>query len=220
MKLPKSLTNDVIEAIRSSGLDPYIFKYSDNEDEYRIRHPSSGSYFAFRLEGGTFPISYLIAGEVTEQKFDAYIWPKVIDHVNEWATRVKKDLETPDLWAELQREPKLLGVGPDLHIENTPFTPEEKKEITELLQKGGEYVEQTYPLSDSERLEWRAQLAYLTEAVHRLGRRDWRGLLISTLIEFVFYVAPEPAAARDMVFTFLKATGHFFGTHLPELPIQ
>ena len=217
MKLPKSFTNDLIEAIAAAELDPRQFKYPDVEAEYRIEH-SSGSYFVVGGDVGQYVGSYLVVGEVPEMTYEAYTWSTVIDRANGWAGRVKRDIETPDLWAELQGEAKLLGAGPDQHVENTQFTLEENKEITELLQKSSDYVKQKYPLSEAEIRELHAQIAYLTEAVNRLGRRDWRGLLISTLIEFAFYVAPEPAAARDMLFTFLNATGHFFGTHLPELP--
>jgi hypothetical protein len=53
----------------------------------------------------------------------------LLSRVNAWADEVKHDLATPDLWAEIQREVKLLGVGSDHVKENTPFTPNEQKEI-------------------------------------------------------------------------------------------
>jgi hypothetical protein len=219
MKLAKEQTNELIEAIKAVDLDPRDFSYPEGEEEYRIEHKSSGSYFALDTKSAHYGVDYLIVGEVVDIKYTAYTWYKAMESFKLWIARVKRDIETPDLWAELQREPKLLGAGPEQRIENTPFTPDEQRAIVAILHQRSDYVKQTYPLSETQMLELNTQIAELTEAVHRLGRRDWRGLLIATLIEFAFYVAPEPAAARDMVFTFLNATGHFFGTHFPDLPI-
>jgi hypothetical protein len=48
---------------------------------------------------------------------------------------VKDDLETPDLWAELQRENHLLEAGSSDVDDNTPFTPDEQNRIAERLRE-------------------------------------------------------------------------------------
>lgn len=35
-------------------------------------------------------------------------WPTVEERVERWAQDVQRDIETPDLWAELQREREIL----------------------------------------------------------------------------------------------------------------
>jgi integrase len=46
---------------------------------------------------------------------------------------VKNDLDTPDLWAELQRDARLLGSLSSKANENTTFTSEEQKDIEQRL---------------------------------------------------------------------------------------
>lgn len=70
--------------------------------------------------------------------------------VKRWLEEVKRDLETPDLWAELKREAELLGAGSDEITKNAPFTPDEQKEIAGRLQEIAERVsvEQTRVLNE------------------------------------------------------------------------
>ena len=54
-----------------------------------------------------------------------------MERVRTWVQDVKRDLDTPDLWAELQRETKLLGAASNAITDNTLFTANEQKQITD-----------------------------------------------------------------------------------------
>ena len=73
---------------------------------------------------GNWEGSYVV-GDAVPWPFHEYVWSNVEERVEHWAAKLKRDLETPDLWAELQREREILSRTPD-DAENTPFTPEEQ----------------------------------------------------------------------------------------------
>jgi hypothetical protein len=87
-----------------------------------------------------------------------------MEQVGFWLGRLKLDVDTPDLWAEVQRERALLAAVSDEAIENTPFTPAEHEEIAEQLQELKNY--QTRALSLSE------EQVRLLDDSHRYLRRS------------------------------------------------
>jgi hypothetical protein len=135
--------------------------------------------------------------------------------VETWLDDVKRDIETPDLWAELQGAAGLLGVGSGDLAENTPFTREEQEEITRQLQELAENAKREYSLSEVQMRVLNETVSYLVDAVGRLGRTDWRGLVIGMMLSFVLSVALPPDAARHIFFSIIRIIGHRYG--FPEL---
>jgi hypothetical protein len=113
--------------------------------------------------------------------FEVYSWHAIIPRIGRWLEDIKRDLETPDLWAELQREAELLGAYSDDVTENTPFTADEQKEIAGRLQEFAEHARRTYSLSGAQMRVLDAKLDYLVNAARRLGRKDWRNVFIGAI---------------------------------------
>jgi hypothetical protein len=80
-------------------------------------------------------------------------------------------LETPDLWAELQREREILTWAPD-EAENTPFTPDEQTEIIKHLDELKGYVKNTHSLAQDQIVALEEGFNELATATTRLGRND------------------------------------------------
>ena len=140
----------------------------------------------------------------------------LMQRVSLWLGEVKRDLETPDLWAELQREAKLLGAGSNAVTENTPFTPGEQKEIAGRLKELAKYVRKTHSLSPAQMQALDEKLEYLVDASHRLGRKDWLNAFIGVTLGYMLSVALPPESARTIFLTFLRAIGLLY----PELLIE
>jgi hypothetical protein len=75
-------------------------------------------------------------------------WSQIPDWVERWARRVKDDMNTPDLLAELQRDREILTGARFEDVENTTFTPEEQAEIAEWVEASKEFVRHRYSLPD------------------------------------------------------------------------
>jgi hypothetical protein len=214
-RLQKWQRNSIFEAIEAVGLDPREFDLAGKRAEVRIKHKRSESYFIIGGNPGHYVGNYVV-GDASAWPYKVYSWQAMIGRLSSWLEEVKRDLETPDLWAELQREAELLGAGSDEIAENTPFTPDEQKEIAGRLQERAEYVRRTYSLSEPQMRLLNAKLDYLVSAAGRLGRIDWRNAFAGAILSFILGATLPPESLRHIFWTLLRAVGHLYG--LPELP--
>src|SRR5680860_3444 len=124
MKLQKLFTNDLFKAIKAAEFNPRDFSLVNGVDEVRITHLHSPSYFLLNYSQPVIYKGTYVVGDIPLWPYEVYSWHALMERVSGWLVEVKRDVETPDLWAELQREAKLLTAGPDDSIENMPFTPD------------------------------------------------------------------------------------------------
>jgi hypothetical protein len=213
--LQKWHANNIFEAIKEVGLDPREFDLKDSSAEVRIKHKWSESYLISRHESGYY-VGQSVVGDGHVWPYGPYGWQSLMQRVSLWLGEVKRDLETPDLWAELQREAKLLGAGSNAVTENTPFTPGEQKEIAGRLKELAKYVRKTHSLSPAQMQALDEKLEYLVDASHRLGRKDWLNAFIGVTLGYMLSVALPPESARTIFLTFLRAIGLLY----PELLIE
>jgi hypothetical protein len=196
------------------GLDPVEFDFGRYGAGTRVKHRWSESYFTFDREATLYVGDYVV-GDGPTWPYRVSSWSTLMRTVETWLDDVKRDIETPDLWAELQGAAGLLGVGSGDLAENTPFTREEQEEITRQLQELAENAKREYSLSEVQMRVLNETVSYLVDAVGRLGRTDWRGLVIGMMLSFVLSVALPPDAARHIFFSIIRIIGHRYG--FPEL---
>jgi hypothetical protein len=158
-----------------------------------------------------------VVGDGPNWPYEVYSWEALKSRLTTWLEEVKQDLETPDLWAGLQREAELLEAGFDEVTENTPFTPDEQNDIARRLQELAEEARDRYSLSEAQMQVIRAGNEYLVKAADRFGRKDWLILFAGVILSHIMQIALPAEGARDMFLGFLRGAGHIFG--LPELPL-
>ena len=215
MGLQKPKRNDVYKAIEGVGLDPRDFDLDDVGAEVGIKHRWSESYFIVGGGPGHYKGTYVV-GDAPEWPYEVYSWQALIPRIERWLGDVKRDLETPDLWAELRRDAELLGAASGGPAENTPFTPDEQEEIAGQLQALRDHVRRTYSLSEPQLRLLDEKLDYLVEATRRLGRTDWRAVFVGVMCTFVLSAALPPQSAPHILLTLLHGIGHLYG--FPQLP--
>jgi hypothetical protein len=213
--LQKWMRNQIFEAVQAAKLNPIDFDLRDEQAEFRIKHKWSASCFVVDRDSGKY-VGRRVVGDGLAWPFEAYGWEAVITRIRSWLGEVKRDIETPDLWAELQREAALLGANSLNVTENTRFAPDEQEEIALRLQEFSEFARRTYSLSEAQMRALDAKLDYLIDAARRLGRIDWRSALAGVILIYVLTAALPPESARDIFLQFFRALGHFCG--FPELP--
>jgi hypothetical protein len=217
--LRKLQRNDIIKAIEAIGLDPVQFSLEKHSGGVKgpttwITPRSPESRFVVGGQSRSYSGNY-VAGDGPTSPYFGSTWPAVMRNFRAWLEEVKLDLETPDLWAELQSAAKLLEFDSGDAAENTPFTHEEQEGIARRLQELAENAKRTYSLSEVQMRALNDKLSYLVDAAGRLGRTDWRGVLIGTMLSFVLSVALPPDPARHIFFSILRGIGHRYG--FPEL---
>lgn len=135
--LQKKHRNDIVEAMQSTGLNPREFNLKDSGTEFRIEHKWSASCFIVRRESGYY-VGQNVVGDGYVWPYSPCSWQLLIPRITTWLEEVKRDLDTPDLWAELQREAELIGSGANKVIDNTPFTLDEQKGNCATPRQSGE----------------------------------------------------------------------------------
>lgn len=214
--MEKSKKNDLVETMQTVGLDPLQFELVEDNDEVHIKHKCSPSYYTFRYEGGLITGTYVVGDGPEWPSVASSSWQALLPRITRWLQDVKRDIETPDKWADLQIKAQLLGVVPARITENTPFTFDEQKQIAELLQAMVERAQRTYSLSPAQVNALNEKLDYVVDASHRLGRKDWFLLFAGAMFTYLPILLP-PEAIRDMSLGFLTAISHFHG--FPDLPL-
>jgi hypothetical protein len=209
------MKNTIYKAIEAAGLDPREFDLVDGPAEVRIKHKWSESYF---VPGGdaTHWVVHFVVGDGPEQSRDAYTWQTVISRLDSWLEEVKRDLETPDLWAQLQQDAVLFRAYAGDVTGNTPFTPDEQNEIASRLRELADEAGRAYSLSAAQMRVLDAKLDYLVSAASRIGRRDWCIIFAGVILTKVADAVVPSVALDDIFRGFFRAIGHFYG--FPELP--
>jgi len=215
--LRKWQRNAIFEAAQGAGLSPEELDWDLGADESTLQHAPSGAFFVFGGVPGDFASRYL-AGEGPVEERTGLSQYGLMQQVKFWLAAVKRDIDTPDLWAELQRETELLGAVSAEAVENTPFTPAEQDEIAEQLRKLRDYVSRTYSLPGPQVRLLEERLDYLAAAAGRVGRKDWLLMVAGVMLGYVLTAALPPEAARDILGTLLTSIGHVLGRGRLGLP--
>jgi hypothetical protein len=192
------------------GVEAVLVARGVDGEESTLRHRPSGAYFVFGGHAGDYVTRYQAGDSPVEERTGLSQY-RLMEQVGFWLAEIKRDIETPDLWAQLQGEAELLGAASDETVENTPFTPAEQEEIAGQLRELREYVRRTYSLSKSQTRFLEERLDYLPEASNRVGRKDW--LLMAAGVMLTYFL--EAALRRRRRETFsgrsLEASGTSWG---------
>jgi hypothetical protein len=161
----------------------------------------------------------MTVGDGLPQPLRHYTWPTVVERLQRWAGEVKRDIDTPDLWAELQRDRELLTSTRYEDVENTPFTSDEQAKIAERLEQIKEYIRATYELTADQYATIDARLDHLEGAAGRVGRIDWRNQLLGVFLGLLVDAVLPAEPVRQTLIVVLRGLAGLFGADgVPELP--
>jgi hypothetical protein len=211
VSLEKWKKNAVFEAIQKTGLRPEEFGWKEEGGVDRLTHTASEAFFSFGGVSGQYRVGY-VARDAPVVELPKYTWDGVMASVAVWLWQLKSDLDMPDLWARLRRQPEMLGPAPHETIENSPFAAGEQAEIRHQLREIQEYVEKSYALSESQLHALEETRAYMEEAVSRLGRIDWRNAAAGAMLGALVTAAIPSDAVRAYLEMLFQNLAHLF-TH-------
>jgi hypothetical protein len=217
--LEKFQRNAFFREIEAGGLDPGECDLSEGTAEVRISHKPSGSYFLVSDDALRYTGSYIVGGSTFSRSYVVFTWAKLTGTVRLWAREVRDDVDTPDLWAELQREHEILTGTRYQTVENTPFTADERAEIAKQLQEIKEYAKSTLLLSIDQMSQLQERLDEAETATHRIGRKDWRLLFLGVMLTLIVTGLVPPEVVQHLLTMALDGLDHLFGGGgQPRLP--
>ena len=132
-----------------------------------------------------FTTAKVIVGDNPARESEAFSWAKVEELVRRWADEVKRDVDTPDLWADLERDGEILTGARFVDVDNTPFTLDEQAEIAVRLLEIIEFAKTTYALSSAQVVELEAKFDAAKTAAGRIGRKDWLLLFFGVMFTVI-----------------------------------
>jgi hypothetical protein len=123
----------------------------------------------------------------------------------------------PNLWELLEEQRELLGTTePTDDSPNTPFNPEEQRQIAAQLDEIKELLVSNHGV-DPAALD--DKLDYLVDASKRTGRVDWRNIFVATIFGLVADHLITPETWRVVMTLAAQGIGHLFGGGMPQLPV-
>jgi hypothetical protein len=209
MRPEKWQRNVIFEAVEAGGVDPRECTFVYGDEGGRITHLPSASYFALSGDPGGY-VATTVVGESPARASAPFSWASADDRVRRWAEEVKRDVDTPDLWADLEREGEILTGARYVDVENTSFTSAEQAAIAEQLRQIKELVKTTYALSDAQMLFLEAKLDDIGAAASRVGRKDWLLLFYGVMFTVIVTGLLPPEAVQHVILTAVQALEHLF----------
>lgn len=207
--LMQSQKNDVLPILDAVGLPAAAFRWLEEIGVWtvsRLEHLDSGYYYVFdwsyNQDEMLAPFARYSPGRETREE-TAFVngWDGHCRYVESWATFLAREVSSPDLWSATQQ----LASDAALIQDNLPFTADEIHEIGEQLREIRKAIRDLKELSLEQSALLDKRLKYLETAAGRVGRFDWRGLVVSQILQIAWDLAFNPAQARTLYELFAAA---------------
>lgn len=162
---------------------------------------------------------YVVGDSAIEWPYEAFTWTVVPNKIQAWAAEVKRDSDTPDLWAQLRQERELFQGSRIEAINNTPFTQSEQAQVVAVLREIKLRVETSHHLSADEMDVIGARFDHLEAASKHMGRKDWLLIFLGTLVTLVIGDLLPAQLVQHMLALAVQSLGYVLGGGgLPGLP--
>jgi hypothetical protein len=227
LTLTKTQKNDVLARVRGAGLDPRDFVWVEQSSPawsgwngYQadtLVHKPTGYYCAvfdppaavgaMHLSDASIPMltagPYVAAFEPTHNgprgRLVGVSLNSVLTGIEVWLAVVKREHEAPDLWAELTATDAPLNVLIlELDGPNAPFTQPERERLATSLDQIRDHLAALYDLTAEQIGVMNSGFAELRSASERLGKKDWKGILINWLLTIATTAGFTPEARQAL----------------------
>ena len=204
--LLKSQKNEVFRILQEIGLDPANFEWGE---EISIDGDSVISKLGCYDEDFLITFDfYSYSGEenyyltfrpgedraIQEEQIDD--WKLALRYVYIWAACVKREIDAPDLWAEIGKYKNSISLAIPEDVSENPIPAFEVEEIEDRLSKLSDTIIARFDLQEDESKFVRQKLNYLSESAKKQPRRDWQLMLIGSLVSIAFNLALDSEKAK------------------------
>lgn len=218
----RSKRNSIFICIQDNGFDPsdFILSEENTQNDFArllmIRHSRSRDL--------RFTISHNLLSDNYEVRFSPGLsyrnreilavlsWPIVLDKLKVWLNLLIEEIRTPDLWSTISGGTQLIKLAADQ--DNRPFTLDEQNQIKKTLDEIKTYLIKSNNLTEAQIRIVEARFDYMDEAAGRLGRKDWTGIFVSSLIGIAATLTLSADSAKDLIRFAGQIVKQFLGTIL------
>jgi hypothetical protein len=138
-------------------------------------------------------------GEHTfEEREFSLTWESQLEHVKNWATYLKREIDAPDLWGQILNEKGLAEAALSAEDSDAAFTAKEQQYISSSLREIKDYLVSKHHLHDEQARFVEERLDILEKESKRQGRQAWLHTTIGVLFTIIIGISLAPDAARDL----------------------
>lgn len=125
-------------------------------------------------------------------------WETVLVLIDDWLRYINREMNITDPWAAFAESAEPVRLASD-GIDNEDFSPAEQAVILARIEQVRVYLLDAEVRSEQDRHIIMERLDYLSAAVSRLGRFDWRGVAVNVVLELGMLGYVEGANVRHVV---------------------
>ncbi len=213
--LLKSQKNSLFTGIQGVELSPSDFDFIESSDAEvaELRHSSTDYYFNISLSPkGDYCVVFSPGRNTLKERRPDLNWNAVEVHFKAWLDQLVCEIEAPDLWSTVSGDAQLIKLAADQ--DNKLFTPEEQLQVKKALNEIKAYLIASQQLSEAQTKMIDARFNYMEEAANRLGRRDYIGIVVTTLLTVAYDQGFSGDVARDVIKFAGQIFKQFLGTML------
>lgn len=211
--LLKSQKNQIFNIIQSRGLTTFNFewKYSklDADSTYQapcLLYKDTNYYFVFDyLENMS---SYAIRYSPCDDKPFFYDfgmnWNSIYQHVDSWVYYLKREVEEPNLWEEINKYSELGGIQYKIEKENELFNIQQAHQITVGIDNIRAYLLETVIIEEDIN-EINKKLDSVVEKLNTMGKVDWMNQFVGTVINLSMSLMLNPEQGNAIMSIFKSA---------------
>jgi hypothetical protein len=214
IRLKQRQLNDILSLIQQSELDPSEFEWADVESiehqgvivghRARFGHECRISVLTHRPSKYfcKFGLAYITFSPGAQHRVEFHehldVWEVKLQFTRQWLAELRKEVEAPDLWADIGQEKVLSTAASSTDLDNRLFTAAEQSLIAAKLDEIKGYIleEQHFNAEQAEFVQ--REFADLKESSRRFGRKDWLRVLLGVLISQVINLALTPEKAKGL----------------------
>ena len=214
--LLRSQRNDVFRSLSESGLDAHIPKFewhkvdSENCSEpvsklvYSAR--SHEFYFIFDFDDdGDCYATYYPGSKIAVIDEGHHDWSTQIGYVKEWAERLKREIDEPDLWEQLSSIQSGFRIDTSDAPMGEPISAADAIRLREGISLLASRLTEEFNMSQKQQVFVKQKLDYLSEAIERQSRGDWTHTAIGVFASIGMAIGVS-AANSDKFWTLIKYT--------------
>ncbi|MCJ7458379.1 MAG: hypothetical protein MUP17_05250 [candidate division Zixibacteria bacterium] len=218
--LLKTQKNEIYKILLDTGLEPANFSWSE---EAGISHPAltvsrlkfrdGHFYFQFDFTDYLGTLRHYSRFSPGREKAvdDNYTdsWGAQRAYALEWARHLKREIEAPDLWQEIEKYQATFSLVPPTKLLNEPIPAYEADQIGEALRLLTGEIKKQFKLTTQQNEFVRSKLDYLADAAKRQPRLDWVHTCIGVLMTIAVGLAMAPQEASRLWQLFKNLLGKF-----------
>lgn len=196
--LLKTQKNRVFKNLQAEGLEPANFSWVKVKSRYftvsKLNYLDGKYYFLFTPD----LIEFSPGEKSTVQNTEITYLDYGIQLVKTWSMYLKREIEAPDLWAEMEKYRISVSLVLPEQVRNESIPAYEAEEIASKLHALAGKIDELFELGTEQSQFVHSKLNYLAEAAKRQLSLDWVHTSIGVCITIAMSLAMPPDKTKEL----------------------